>query len=124
MVQVKRAYEPASRSDGYRVLVERLWPRGIRKEALALHAWAKDVAPSTALRKWFAHDPDRWQEFQRRYHAELKRAPAAAALRDLKARAAASRVTLIFSAHDPEHNNAVALQSELEHADSGVRHRR
>jgi uncharacterized protein YeaO (DUF488 family) len=124
MVGVKRAYDPASRKDGYRVLVERLWPRGIRKEALALDAWAKDVAPSTALRKWFAHDPERWDEFQRRYHAELQRGPAAEALRTLKEHVASGPVTLVFSSHDATHNSAVALRSEIEHAGAARRRAR
>ncbi len=111
MIALKRAKEPPARSDGYRVLVERLWPRGVRKEALALDAWAKELAPSTALRKWFAHDPARWAEFKRRYHDELKKQKAA-----LQELAAHKKVTLIFSSHDGEHNNAVALRSELERA--------
>jgi uncharacterized protein YeaO (DUF488 family) len=112
MIELKRAYEPPSRRDGYRVLVERLWPRGVKKEALALDAWEKDLAPSTELRKWFAHDPARWDEFRRRYHAELQKQPRA--LRQLAERAAGAKVTLIFSSHDAEHNNAVALRAELQ----------
>src|SRR3954469_4249187 len=108
-VRLKRAYDPASREDGYRVLVERLWPRGVRKADLALDEWSKDVASSGALRTWFAHDPKRWTEFQRRYLAELRGAAAAAALRALAARAAAGTVTLVFSSHDVEHSNAAVL---------------
>jgi uncharacterized protein YeaO (DUF488 family) len=112
MIETKRAYEPPSRQDGYRVLVERLWPRGIKKEALALDAWEKDLAPSNELRKWFSHDPARWKEFRRRYRAELRMQPRT--LRQLAERAANAKVTLIFSSHDAEHNNAVALRAELQ----------
>ncbi len=114
MVKLKRAYEPAARSDGHRVLVERLWPRGVRKQDLALDAWEKRVAPSTELRKWFAHDPERWAEFKHRYREELKDEAAAQALRELAQRAADGTVTLVYSSHDSEHNNAVALKAELE----------
>jgi uncharacterized protein YeaO (DUF488 family) len=114
MVQLKRVREPAERSDGYRVLVERLWPRGVRKQSLPLNEWAKDIAPSTDLRKWFAHDPARWAEFQRRYRGELKTGAAAALLQALSTRAAKDTVTLLYSTHDPEHNNAVVLKAEIE----------
>ncbi len=112
MIQLKRAYDPASSHDGRRFLVERLWPRGIRKEDLLLDEWIKDAAPSTELRKWFQHDPAKWKEFQRRYFTELdSRSEVLAPI--LKA-AQHGRVTLIFSSHDAEHNNAVALKSYLE----------
>jgi uncharacterized protein YeaO (DUF488 family) len=114
MVKLKRVRDPAGRSDGYRVLVERLWPRGVRKESLAMDEWAKDIAPSTSLRKWFGHDPERWVEFRRRYRSELSGGAAAAALAQLAARAARETVTLLFSSHDAEHNNAVVLKDELE----------
>lgn len=120
MVKLKRVYDPASRNDGYRVLVERLWPRGIRKEALPLGAWEKEVAPSTELRKWFGHDPERWPEFQKRYRKELKEGPAPERLRELAERALQHTVTLVFSSHDAEHNNAVVLKEELER----IAHRR
>jgi uncharacterized protein YeaO (DUF488 family) len=111
MIRIKRAYEPATRGDGRRLLVERLWPRGMRKEALRLDAWVKDVAPSTELRKWFSHRVDRWTEFQRRYRRELS------ADRDAWSPILeASRrgpVTLVYSAHDPEHNAAVVLRDYL-----------
>jgi len=113
-LRLKRVYEPAARGDGYRVLVERLWPRGVRKEALAFDEWPKDIAPSTPLRQWFAHDPERWAEFQRRYLAELKVSPAAGSLRALAGRMAAGPVTLLFSSHDAQHNNAVVLKGALE----------
>ena len=110
-ILLKRAYEPAGKSDGKRVLVERLWPRGIKKEALHLDAWMKDVAPSTELRKWFNHDPERWNEFRNRYFAELAANPESwrALLEN-----APGRLTLVYSSHDQEHNNAVALREYLE----------
>jgi uncharacterized protein YeaO (DUF488 family) len=114
MIKLKRAYEPVSRRDGYRVLVERLWPRGVRKEDLVLDSWEKEVAPSHELRKWFSHDPKRWSEFQKRYRQELKEIEAAERLRELAQRAAEGTVTLIFSSRDVEHNNAVVLRDELE----------
>ena len=115
MVKLKRAHDPAARSDGYRVLVERLWPRGMRKEELVVDEWLKDVAPSTELRKWFSHDPARWSEFRQRYHRELGKRPAHARLLELAQRAAEGTITLLFSSHDAEHNNAVALKDEVEH---------
>ncbi len=112
MIQTKRVYEPPARSDGTRFLVERLWPRGLRKEELDAHAWLKDVAPSTELRKWFSHDPAKWSEFKRRYYAELDKEPEAW-LPIIQA-ARHGNVTLLYSSHDQEHNNAVALQQYLE----------
>lgn len=114
MVKLKRAYEAPSPADGHRVLVERLWPRGVKKDDLHLDAWEKDVAPSKELRVWFGHEPSRWAEFQRRYRRELRRAPAAARVRDLVARAGEGVVTLVFAARDIEHNGAVVLKGELE----------
>jgi uncharacterized protein YeaO (DUF488 family) len=112
MLKLKRAYERASREDGQRILVERLWPRGIRKASLQLDAWLKEVAPTTALRQWFSHDPRKWDEFRQRYRAELERHPEVC---DpiLKA-ARRGTVTLVYSSHDSEHNNAVALRDYLE----------
>lgn len=110
-IQIKRVYEPAEPSDGFRVLVDRLWPRGIAKERAALDLWMKDVAPSTELRRWFAHDPKRWAEFQTRYRAELKEH--ASDLAELKSRARKGTVTLLFGARDVEHNEAVVLQKYL-----------
>ena len=112
MIKLKRVYEPASRSDGYRVLVERLWPRGIHKQDLPLARWEREIAPSHELRKWFAHDPAKWSEFKQRYRQELKKVPQL--LHDLAERAADGPVTLVFSSHDIEHNNAVVLKQELE----------
>ena len=113
MVRIKRAYEPAKPADGHRVLVDRLWPRGVSKERAHLDEWLKDIAPSDALRKWFGHDPRRWAEFRERYLRELD-APAAQALLDGLARRARSRtVTLVYAAHDEQHNDAVVLADEL-----------
>ncbi len=112
MIQVKRAYEAASRDDGARFLVERLWPRGVKKERLQIEAWLKDVAPSTELRQWFQHDPAKWGEFRQRYFRELANRPDA--WQPLLARARRGRVTLVYSARDTEHNNAVALKEFLD----------
>ena len=115
MVEVKRAYEPFGSGDGKRYLVERLWPRGIRKDQLRIDGWLKDVAPSAELRRWFSHDPDKWAEFRRRYFRELDTNPAAwQSLVD--AASDGHRVTLIYSARDTEHNNAIALRDYLEDA--------
>lgn len=112
-VQIKRAYEPAARSDGYRVLVDRLWPRGIKKASLALDAWAKDLAPSAELRRWFGHDPARWAEFVRRYREELRTPAARDWLDDLTQRAATHRVTIVYGARDERHNGAVVIATEI-----------
>ncbi len=106
-VDLKRVYEPPGASDGCRILVERLWPRGLSKENAAIDLWLKDVAPSPALRKWFGHDPDRWSEFKRRYFAELRANPEA--LEPLRARMRAGRVTFVFASRETRFNNAVAL---------------
>jgi len=112
MIQIKRVYEPAAKSDGERFLVERLWPRGIKKEALHMIAWLKNVAPSNELRQWFNHDPANWKEFQKRYRAELEGKPET--WQPLLAAAKTGEVTLLFSAHDLEHNNALVLKTSLE----------
>ena len=112
MIRLKRAYESAASDDGARFLVERLWPRGMKKEALPLRAWMKEVAPSDLLRRWFGHDPKKWEEFRRRYFAELD--ANAAAFEPLLETARQGDVTLVYSAHDTEHNNAVALRDYLE----------
>lgn len=106
-IRIKRAYEPPASDDGARVLVDRIWPRGVTKDAVALALWLKDIAPSAGLRKWFGHDPARWAEFQRRYHAELDLN--GAAVEKLADLAKAGRVTLIYGAHDTMHNQALAL---------------
>ena len=110
-LSLKRAYEPAVASDGERILVDRLWPRGLSKQAAAIDHWARDLAPSTALRKWFAHDPAKWPEFKRRYFAELR--TVGDALDQLAARAKRRRVTLVYGARDEQHNDAVALREYL-----------
>ncbi len=112
MIQLKRAYDKPSGTDGARYLVERLWPRGVKKSSLPIVAWLKDVAPSTELRKWFSHDPARWLEFRKRYYAELKLLPEA--WMPLVEAARKGTVTLIYSSHDEVHNNAVALKEFLE----------
>ena len=112
MIKLKRAYEPVSAADGVRFLVERLWPRGVRKNALHVHAWLKDVAPSSALRRWFAHDPKKWSEFRRRYFRELS--ASTGNLEPILKAARRGRVTLVYSSHDTEHNNAVALKDYVE----------
>ncbi len=112
MIRLKRAYEGASRGDGFRVLVERLWPRGVSKEEAHLDLWLKEVAPSAELRKWFGHDPDRWKEFQRRYRAELKGHKDA--LKLLKEKDREGTVTLVYAARDEEHNSALVLKKVLE----------
>jgi uncharacterized protein YeaO (DUF488 family) len=114
MVRLKRAYEPSSRADGYRVLVERLWPRGLKKQDAHFDAWLKDVAPSDALRKWFGHDPSRFGEFRERYRKELRAEPAQDALDARARRADKATVTLVYAAHDETHNSAVVLAKELE----------
>jgi len=112
-IACKRAYERASPGDGPRFLVERLWPRGVAKQALVLDSWLKDAAPSTELRKWFGHDPARWHEFRRRYFLELQAHPDA--WQPLVQAASQGRITLVYSAHDTEHNAAVALCEFLNH---------
>jgi len=113
MIKLKRAYDPATAEDGTRYLVERLWPRGKRKTELHLGAWLKEVAPSDTLRRWFGHDPAKWEEFQRRYFKELD--AHAAAWEPILQAAHHGMVTLVYSAHDTEHNNAVALKEYLAH---------
>jgi uncharacterized protein YeaO (DUF488 family) len=112
MIRLKRVYEAAARDDGARFLVERLWPRGIRKANLPMDAWVKEAAPSPELRKWFGHDPERWREFRSRYFGELK--SRREALEPILTAARNGTVTLLFSSHDEEHNNAVALRDFLE----------
>jgi uncharacterized protein YeaO (DUF488 family) len=113
MFKLKRVYEKPSTQDGFRVLVERLWPRGLSKERAKLGLWLKNVAPSAELRKWFNHDPARWKEFQKRYNAELK--DKADALHLLKEKAREGDVTLVYAAHDEEHNGALVLKEYLDH---------
>jgi uncharacterized protein YeaO (DUF488 family) len=110
-VKLKRAYERPDAGDGTRVLVDRLWPRGVKKADAAIYQWAKDIAPSTALRQWFGHDPARWPEFRTRYAAEVHEHPEQ--LNRLRALAREGPITLVFSAHDAIHNDAVALRDFL-----------
>ena len=112
MIKIKRAYDPPARGDGKRYLVDRLWVRGVRKEMLRLDDWLKDVAPSDALRRWFGHDPAKWDEFQRRYFAELDAHPDA--WQPMLQAAQRGTVTLVYGARDTEHNNAVVLKAYLE----------
>jgi uncharacterized protein YeaO (DUF488 family) len=110
-VRLKRAYEPASAEDGYRVLVARLWPRGVSKEQAKLDEWDQELAPSSQLREWFGHEPDRFPEFRRRYIDELR--ANRPRLRELRGRARIGTLTLVYSAHDSEHNDAVVLAEVL-----------
>lgn len=110
-VRIKRAYEPAEATDGYRVLIDRLWPRGVSKEGARLDEWARELAPSGELRRWFGHEPDRFDEFRRRYLAEL--GEQTEKVRELRRRSSRARLTLVYSAHDTEHNDAVVLAELL-----------
>lgn len=112
MIQIKRAYDAASPADGTRFLVDRLWPRGVKRTSLKLDGWLKDVAPSNELRQWFGHDPVKWDEFRRRYFAQLD--SNSVAWEPILKAARKGRVTLVFSASDTEHNDAVALKQYLE----------
>jgi uncharacterized protein YeaO (DUF488 family) len=107
-VKLKRAYEPPAADDGMRILVDRLWPRGISKERAAIDQWMKEISPSTELRKWFGHDPARWNEFRRRYAKEVRQNTDL--LEQLRSLARQGPITLIYSAHDEEHNDAVELR--------------
>lgn len=112
MIQIKRAYEKPSKDDGMRILVDHLWPRGVSKEEAHLHEWMKEVSPSTELREWFEHDPSRWEEFKKKYFAELKdKKEHIEKLIDL---AKHHTVTLVYGAHEEKYNNAVALKEYLE----------
>lgn len=110
-IRLKRAYEPAASSDGYRVLVDRLWPRGVSKEKAWLDEWAKDLAPSAELREWFGHEPTRFAEFRRRYIEELR--DNRARLTALRRRGREGTLTLVYAAHDEDHNDAVVLLDVL-----------
>lgn len=110
-VMLKRAYEAPAATDGKRILVDRLWPRGVSKAKASIDLWLKEVAPSTELRKWFAHDPEKWPEFEKRYRAELAENDA---LSELKALAQAGDITLVYAARDQEHNEAAVLKEILD----------
>lgn len=111
-INIKRVYEPASKEDGVRILVERLWPRGVKKEELQMDFWLKEVAPSTELRKWFSHDPAKWKQFQTKYFAELNENTDA--LEQIELALRNGIITLLYSSKDTEHNNAVCLKKYLE----------
>jgi uncharacterized protein YeaO (DUF488 family) len=114
MIKIKRVYEESEITDGQRILVDRIWPRGASKDKAHIDAWLKDLAPSHDLRQWYAHDPDRWSGFQQRYLAELKYPEKSPVLEDLISRARKGTVTLVYAAHDQERNNAVVLKNLLE----------
>lgn len=116
-ISIKRVYEPAAKSDGKRILVDRIWPRGLTKAKAKIDIWLKEVAPSTDLRKWFGHDPEKWTDFQKKYKSELK---TNAAFGELKAAAKSGTVTLVFAAKDEKHNNAVVLHHALARTQSQV----
>jgi uncharacterized protein YeaO (DUF488 family) len=113
-MKIKRIYDPPAAEDGQRVLIDRLWPRGLKREEARLDAWLRDVAPSDDLRRWFGHDLARWDEFQARYRRELEDEAHRAALAELRERARQGPLTLLFAAKDAEHNNAVVLREVLE----------
>jgi len=112
MIKLKRAYEKPAKDDGERILVERLWPRGVAKDQAKLDLWLKDVAPSAELRKWFGHDPDKWAEFRQRYRKELKQK--ADLIKLLKRKAKEGTITLIYAARDEAHNSALVLKQFLQ----------
>ncbi|WP_417514333.1 DUF488 domain-containing protein [Marinobacter sp.] len=117
-IRIKRAYEESARSDGPRILVDRIWPRGVAKEDAGLESWLKGLAPSTDLRKWFDHDAEKWDEFRQRYLKELKKTDAADDLKELQSILNEhKRITLVFAAKDTEHNNAAALRDFLNNGD-------
>ena len=122
-VRIKRAYQQPESTDGYRVLVDRLWPRGVKKEGLKLDEWAKDLAPSPDLRKWFGHDPAKWEEFRQRYKEELSSPERREILAILADRSHWGPVTLVYSARDEEHNGAVVVKEVLEGMIEGSRQR-
>ena len=110
-IKIKRVYEQPDKNDGRRILVDRLWPRGLTKEKAGVDLWLKEIAPSTELRRWFGHDPDRWEEFKERYRAELEEAGKMGVLRDIAERAREENVTLLFGAKDKRHNDARVLEA-------------
>lgn len=118
MIRIKRVYEPAEAEDGRRILVDRLWPRGVSRERDRIEAWHKEIAPSDGLRRWFGHDPVRWEEFRRRYREELAAHPAE--IGRLLREAGEGGITLLFAARDQEHNNAVVLKELLEQGTDGT----
>lgn len=121
MIAIKRVYDPPSRGDGSRVLVDRLWPRGVKKEEVKVEKWMRQLGPSNELRQFFSHDPARWQEFRRRYLNELKRPQAASLLAELLEIARSGTLTLVYSAKDREHNQAIVLKELLDRKIAGPR---
>ncbi len=111
-LRIKRIYEPPAAQDGTRILVDRLWPRGVSREEAHVHAWLKEIAPSAELRRWFGHDPDKWDAFRRRYLEELENNPAA--VEELKRQIGQSTATLLYGARDTEHNNALVLRDFID----------
>jgi len=124
MITAKRAYEPAERADGYRVLIDRLWPRGLSKAKARLDAWEKDIAPSRELREWYAHDPAKWPEFRARYKKELRTAAAEMILADLMRRAQRRRVTLVYGSRDAEISDVAVLKGILRRHVRTAEHKR
>ena len=124
MIKLKRAYDPATPDDGIRILVDRIWPRGVTKDAIAIQRWEKELAPSTELRKWYGHDLERWPAFRERYQQELRDPAKRPALDRLTEEARNGTVTLVFSARDAEHNQAVVLMEILTErgTEGSVRH--
>ncbi|HZU05311.1 MAG TPA: DUF488 family protein [Chloroflexota bacterium] len=113
-VRIRRVYDPPAPDEGYRVLIDRLWPRGLRKDQLPLDAWLRELAVSDGLRRWFGHEPARWEEFRQRYRAELLAPERRPLLEELARRARDGTVTILYGARDPQHNNAVVLAELLE----------
>lgn len=118
MIKIKRVYGPPAPRDGFRMLIDRLWPRGLTKEKAYVSEWRKDLAPSDRLRKWFNHDPKKWNEFRRRYHEELR--PRAKELQELAQKKRPATITILYGARDQEHNNAVALKELLDELRTGA----
>lgn len=116
MIQIKRIYEEHKKTDGIRVLVDRLWPRGVSREKAHIDEWPKEIAPSPQLRKWFGHDPEKWDAFRTRYLKELKKQKDA--LKELKKKSSRKRMTLLYAAYDIKHNNAVVLKQAIENMES------
>ena len=112
IIKIKRAYETDAKGDGFRILVDRLWPRGIKKEDIHIDAWLKEIAPSTTLRKWFDHDQKKWEHFKQKYVNELKHAPAVKDITELLKKH--KTVTLVYGAKDEQHNNAIVIKEFLE----------
>ena len=120
-VKIKRAYDKHSTADGTRILVDGLWPRGIKKEDLQISAWEKGIAPSPALRKWYGHDPEKWPEFRERYRQELEESPRKEALNQLRDLAEKGNLTLVFGARDAEHSNAAVIAEMIQAKPKGGR---